>query len=281
MEFREDVRPSPIEGTWYNANWVRLASEIDAYLQSAKISPDEYEGKLVGLVAPHAGHRFSGRTAAYAYRLAQNYPRKLAVIFSPFHHYTTAELITTAHRAYETPLGEVAVDTAALSTLDEKLKASGLRLVQVAEDDEHAIEIQLPFLQYIWKFSFKLIPLMVRSYNPSVLKQLATALYETIKERDFLLIASTDLSHFYPLDYAETLDAEMLKHIKDIDPEGVLKAEAEGSGSACGAGGVAAMLWTAKMAGANKAYILNYSTSADTTQDRASVVGYGAAAIFS
>ena len=121
---------------------------------------------------------------------------------------------------------------------------------------------------------------MVRSRNPGRLRKFAKALHEVIDGQDYLLVASTDLSHFYPQDYAEVLDAEMLKRIKDMDPEAVLSAEDEGSGSACGAGGVAAMLWAAKLAGADSAYILNYSTSADDTGDFSSVVGYGAAAVF-
>lgn len=280
MQFRNDARPSPIAGTWYTGDPVKLSAEIDGYLESAKVSADEYEGKLLGLAAPHAGHRYSGRTAGYAYKLTQGSPRELAVILSPFHQYNTAEFLTSAHRGYQTPLGEVPVDQDLLMLLDEKMREAGLSLAQVAEDEEHSIEIQLPFLQRAWKEEFSLLPVMVRTNDPQKLRKFAQALHETLDGRDFLLIASTDLSHFYPQDYAEVLDAEMLKRIKEMDPQGVLDAEREGSGSACGAGGVAAMLWTAQLMDAERAYILNYSTSADATGDRSSVVGYGAAALF-
>ena len=280
MEFRQDARPSPIAGAWYTGDPKKLAAEIDQYIAGAKVSCDEYPGELVGLVAPHAGHRYSGRTAGYAYKLAREFPRALAVILSPLHQYSGADFITSAHRAYQTPLGEVMVDQDAANRLDEKMRAAGLALVQIAGDEEHSIEIQLPFLQRAWPGGFSLLPVMVRSHDPAKLRKFAQALHETISGRDCLLIASTDLSHFYPQDYAEVLDAEMLKRIKAMDARAVLSAEREGSGSACGAGGVAAMLWTAKLVGADDAYILNYSSSADATGDRSSVVGYGAAAVF-
>lgn len=280
MKFRNDIRPSPIAGTWYTGDPKKLAAEIDQFIESAKVSADEYEGELIGLVSPHAGHRYAGRTASYAYRLVQGCPRGLAVILSPFHPYSTAEFLTTAHRAYQTPLGEVPVEKELLSLLDIKTAEAGLSLAQIAEDEEHSIEIQLPFLQRAWQEEFSLLPVMVRTHDPKKLRKFAQALHEVLDGHDYLLIASTDLSHFYPQDYAEVLDAEMLKRIKEMDAQGVLDAESEGSGSACGAGGVAAMLWTAQLAGANRAYILNYSSSADATGDRSSVVGYGAAAVF-
>lgn len=280
MEFRNEARPSPIAGTWYTSDPRKLAAQMDAFMESAKLSADEYPGKALGIVCPHAGHIYSGRTAGYAYRLVRGHPRALAVILSPFHHYISGDLLTTAHQSYRTPLGEVPVATGLLTALDEKLRAAGMGLDQVAADEEHSVEIQLPFLQRAWGNEFRLLPVMVRTHDPRKLQAFAGALHETIREEDFLLIASTDLSHFYPLDYAEALDAEMLRRVRDFDPQAVLNAEAEGSGSACGAGAVAAMLWTARLAGADKAAILNYSTSADSTGDRSSVVGYGAAAVF-
>lgn len=279
MEFRNGTRPSPIAGTWYTSDPVTLSGQIDAFLDNAKISDGEFSGHLVGIVSPHAGHRYSGRTAGYAYRLVQDQPRKMAVILSPFHQYNSGDFLTTFHTAYETPLGKVNIEVKCLLDLDEKLRQQGSSLSQVANDEEHALEIQLPFLQRAWKQEFILLPVMIRTHDKGQIHAFSNALYEVIKDEDFLLVASTDLSHFYPLDHAEVLDAEMLKRIKAFDPEAVLNAEAEGSASACGASSVAAMLWTARLAGGDSVHILNYSTSADSTGDLSSVVGYGAAAV--
>ena len=279
MEFRSDARPSPIAGTWYLGDPVKLARQIDSFLDAARLSDDDLTGSIIGLLAPHAGHRFSGRTAAYSYKAIQGKPRKLAVILSPFHPYFPGELITTAHSAYQTPLGNIPIAKEELQTLEGLLKKQGLALTQIPGDEEHSLEIQLPFLQRAWKVDFELLPLMVRSQDPQSLNRLAESLYQVINGKDFLLVASSDLSHFYPLEIAEAMDTEMLRRVKSFDPLSILSAEADGSASACGAGAVATMLWASRLAGADKVQILNYSTSADATGDPSSVVGYGSAAV--
>jgi MEMO1 family protein len=281
MEFQSDIRPSPIAGTWYPGDPLKLTKQIDSFFDAVKLSDNDLSGQVIGLLAPHAGHRYSGLTAAYAYKTVQNKPRKLVVILSPFHSYFQGYFLTTAHSAYQTPLGNIHVAQDELLILDSLLKKQNLALIQSSRDEEHSIEIQLPFLQRSWKTDFDLLPLMVRSQNPQMLTCLADSLFQVIKNIDFLLVASSDLSHFYPLEVAETLDSEMLRRVKSLDPFGVLSAEADGSAAACGAGAVAAMLLTSRLAGANRVQILNYSTSADSTGDSSSVVGYGSAAVLS
>jgi AmmeMemoRadiSam system protein B len=280
MEFRSDARPSPIAGTWYLGDPIKLARQIDSFIDAAKLTENDFNGKVVGLLAPHAGHRYSGRTAAYAYKTVRGKPRDLVVILSPFHPFFSGEFLTTSHSAYQTPLGDLPVAKKELQSLDDLLNKRGLKITQISNDEEHSLEIQLPFLQRAWESNFELLPLMVRSQNPKNLNFFADALYEVVKGRDFLLIASSDLSHFYPLQTAEALDAEMLNRVKSFDPLSVLSAESEGSAFACGSSAIAAMLWTSKLAGADKVEILNYSTSADATGDPSSVVGYGTAVIY-
>ena len=279
MDFRSDARPSPIAGTWYLGDPVKLANQIDGFLDSVKLSEDELSGKVIGLLAPHAGHRYSGRTAAYAFKTIRERPRKLVIILSPYHSFSQKEFLTTSHSAYQTPLGKIAVAETELLALEMLLKDKGLTLSQVSNDEEHSLEIQLPFLQRAWKTDFSLMPLMVRSHDPKSLNLFAEALFQVIADKDFLLVASSDLSHFYPLETAEMLDGEMLRRINSFDPKSVLSAEADGRAFACGIGAVAATLWASKLAGADKVQILNYSTSAEATGDPSSVVGYGSAAI--
>jgi AmmeMemoRadiSam system protein B len=279
MEFKSASRPSPIAGTWYTGEPTALSNQIDYFINDAKVTEEDIRGKVIGLTAPHAGHRFSGKTAGYAYKTIKGEKRDLVVILSPFHQYFPGDLITTGYQAYSTPLGEISVDTDALVELENALKRSNIPIHQVSNDQEHSLEIQLPFLQRALKADFKLLPLMIRSSDTHLLEKTAGALFNVVKDQSFLIIASTDLSHFYPLDIAEVMDAEMLKQIKEINPGGVLSAEKEGRASACGASAVAVMLWLTKKAGAKKAYILNYSTSADSTGDKTSVVGYGSAAV--
>jgi AmmeMemoRadiSam system protein B len=194
-------------------------------------------------------------------------------------------LMTSAHSAYSTPLGEVEVASRQVSAVNRLLALSkGSKIEPIAYDREHSLEIQLPFLQTALVKPFQLLPIMVRTNDPVILKDTAEALAEVVENeisqsKKVLLIASTDLSHFYSEVEAKRYDDYMLAKMASFTPEGVLEAELSRKGFACGAGAVALVLWTTQFLGANKVTILNYSTSARASGDRSSVVGYGAAAI--
>jgi AmmeMemoRadiSam system protein B len=273
-----EIRPSPIAGTWYSANSGVLAGQIDTFLSQAK--PPKIPGKVFGLLAPHAGHRYSGTTAGVAYRAVQGKPYELVIILSPSHAYYPAELLSSAHRYYSTPLGKIPIHQEALALLQRGLKNAGGDIDLVAEDEEHSIEIQLPFLQRALKGEFSILPIMLRSQSAETVHQLAQALSPIIKKYKSLVISSSDLSHFYPLDIANSLDSEMLKMVEDCSPEGVLAAEKNGSGFACGAGAIAVALTLAREAGATCVKVVHHSTSAEVTGDTSSVVGYGAVVIY-
>ena len=120
---------------------------------------------------------------------------------------------------------------------------------------------------------------MVRDQSAKVARALGNALAEVLNERKCILVASTDLSHFYPQSVAEKLDAEVLRRVEAFDPEGVLRVEEQGKGFACGRGALAAVLWAAKAMRADTVKILNYATSGDITNDFTQVVGYASAVI--
>lgn len=251
---------------------------MDGFLEGAQ--PPALEGEVVALISPHAGPIYSGRTAGYAFRCVRGHSYPRVAVLAPMHAYTPAQWITSAHKGYQTPLGPVWTDQAALAALEGAMQAQGLEpLSFVSRDGEHALEIELPFLQRALAGEFQLLPVMVRTHDPHDLRRFGEALAQTLHQFPALLVASTDLSHFYPRDLADRLDGNMLKRIEEFSPEGVLRAEEEGTGLACGVGAVAAVLWTAQALGANAVQILHHSTSADQTGDIRSVVGYGAAAV--
>jgi hypothetical protein len=273
-----ELRPSPIAGTWYEGRPKQLAAEIDGYLDKAVLP--ELEGQVIGVIAPHAGHRYSGGVAGHAFAAVRGRSFDLAAVIAPMHHPYAAPLLTTAHAAYATPLGPVPVDMDAVRALDGAVKARlGSGLAAVSNDPEHSLEIELPFLQRALNGEFKLLPVMVRAQDPGLSQVLGEALAETLRDRNALLVASTDLSHFYPQSTANALDEEMLRRIESFSPNQVFAAEEEGKGFACGHAAVAAVLWAALALGADRVKRLNYATSGDVTGDHASVVGYGAAAI--
>jgi AmmeMemoRadiSam system protein B len=272
-----EIRPSPIAGTWYTCDAERLRRQIQSYLDAARLP--ELPGEVVALIAPHAGHRYSGKTAGYAFSAVRGHRPPLVAVVSPMHQPYPGSVLTTAHRAYATPLGKLWVDEDALAALDEEMALCGLDLTRLSNDREHSLEIELPFLQVALAGEFKILPLMVRSQSPLAVLNLGKALGKVLKGRGALLVASTDLSHFYPEEQARQLDMEMLRRIRGFSPDDLFTAERTGKGFACGVAAVAAVLWASRELGADCVEILHHSTSAEETGDHASVVGYGAAAV--
>ncbi|MBN2499478.1 MAG: AmmeMemoRadiSam system protein B [Anaerolineales bacterium] len=273
-----ELRPSPLAGTWYSGNPERLQADVDAFLAQAEL-PD-LDGEVVGVMAPHAGYRYSGYTTGYAFKAVMGLQPDLVAVISPLHAYRPEPFLTTAHAGYQTPLGPVWVDQGAVQKLNAYLEAHiGVGLTFIEQDNEHSLEIELPFLQQALASDFKLLPVMVRAQSPELGQMLGNGLAEVLKSKQSLLVASTDLSHFYPEQVADQLDQTMLERVADFDPEGMFSTQDAGEGFACGLGAVAAVLWAARDLGANDVQILHHSTSGDATGDHQSVVGYGAAAI--
>jgi MEMO1 family protein len=276
METGQSVRPSPIAGQWYTSDPRRLAAQVDQYIQSAQLP--EITGAIVAVMAPHAGHRYSGPVAGYAFAALRGLKPEVVAVVSPMHYPYPDPLLTTAHQAYATPLGEIPVDLTTLNALDQELKKElGFGLTRIANDPEHSLEIELPFLQRTLEVPFKLLPVMVRDQSDFVMQRLGRALASTLTDRSALLVASTDLSHFYPQSTAHKLDGEMLRQVEAFDPAGVIHVEETGMGFACGRGALASVMWAAKWLGANHAQVLKYATSGDVIGDFTQVVGYGAA----
>jgi hypothetical protein len=272
------VRPSPIAGSWYPGDKITLKKTIQGYIEQA--SPSNVEGSLHGLIVPHAGYFYSGATAGYAYRCVQGLSFDVCVVLSPLHAYHHAEFLTSSHSAYSTPLGEIPIAADLVEEIDHDLQAStGLPLQRIGNDAEHSLEIQLPFLQVALIDSFQLVPIMVRTLNASSLQAAAHSIHKALAGKNALIVASTDLSHFYPQATALKLDRVMTGRITAFDPAGVLEAEAHQEGFACGAGAVALALWTTRLLGATHVTLLHHSTSADASGDTSRVVGYAAAAI--
>jgi AmmeMemoRadiSam system protein B len=275
MKEISDIRPSPIAGQWYPADPQRLAAQVDKYLDEAHLP--ELPGEVIGVMAPHAGHVYSGPVAGYAFAAMRGSTPDVVVVVSPMHYPYFESMITTAHQAYATPLGTIPD-----RYLTEDL---GFGLTPVARDMEHSLEIELPFLQRALAKSFTLLPIMMREQNITSAKSLGRALARLISvdlvktSQSAVLVASTDLSHFYSQDEARSLDTEILRQVEAFDPAGVIRVEDQGKGFACGRGALAAILWAAKDLGADRVQILRYATSGDVTGDFDRVVGYGAAVI--
>jgi len=273
----KDPRPSPIAGTWYPRDIDTLTQSIDEQLEAAEVKLPP--GEVIGIVAPHAGHRYSGFVAAHAFRCLQGLAPDLVIMLSPLHEAYLGELFTSAHDAYSTPLGNIPIYVEGIDQLRDVLRGQ-VNIKRIRNDQEHAIEIELPFLQRVLRKPFLLLPIMLREQSQEVAQTLGIALAEMLKGQKAVLVASSDLSHFHPAELAKQLDQQMLSQIEAFDPAGVLKADQRGHGYACGRGAIAAALWAAQGLGANQVNVLAYAHSGTVTGDHQSVVGYGAAVIF-
>jgi AmmeMemoRadiSam system protein B len=274
-----DLRPSPIAGTWYPGNADVLTRSVDSQLEASKVALPP--GEVIAIVAPHAGHRYSGQVAAHAFRcLAGMHPDVVAVV-SPLHQPYPGQILTSAHEAYATPLGPVPIDRELVDRLARELgQRGGYRLTSVTHDQEHSLEIELPFLQRTLGSTFRLLPVMLRDQSKSVAQALGRSLAAVLRDCSAVLVASSDLSHFYPDAVARHLDSELLARVEALSPERVLEAEEEGVGFACGRGAIASVLWAAQELGADRAQVLAYANSGDVTGDTDSVVGYGAVVVY-
>ena len=223
-------------------------------------------------IVPHASFQYSGRVAGETFsRLA--IPRR-CVILGPNHTGTGASWSLMAAGAYETPLGHVPIDEPLARSL---LEACPLVTVDhVAHVGEHAIEVPLPFLQWLGPAGLSIVPLVVGSEDEEECEQVARALAQVIRRTQdpVLLIASSDLTHYEPHETATRKDAQLIAAIQTLDPRRVLEQAGQSRVSLCGPGPVACVVGAARHLGATQAQLIQYATSAAAGGDPQSVVGY-------
>ncbi len=282
-----DVRPSPIAGMWYPGTESHLRAELASYFAAYPpqdlAEADVEDDGLIALVVPHAGYRYSGATAAAAFQALRGKNYQKVIIVSPSHRAYTNPLIISGHDVYETPLGLVPVDHQSLNRLSILLQEDKLSLQTVRFDQEHALEIELPFLQYTLKGDFQILPVMMLDQREKTARALAKALFALIQgfelSEKVLLLASTDLSHFHHQRVASELDGAFIKALQSGDARQLYLASESGKTEACGLGPTATILELSKMLGANTVIITDYRDSSYASGDKSSVVGYVSAII--
>jgi AmmeMemoRadiSam system protein B len=233
---------------------------------------------VVGLVCPHAGYMYSGPVAAHGYhRLAEDGKPDTIVILGPNHTGSGSALAVMREGVWSTPLGEVEIDTA---TADAIARASNIIDVDdSAHSSEHSIEVQLPFLQFLYGSSFKFVPICFLMQDLESSREVGLAVAKAIASKNAAVIASTDMTHYEPQRSAEKKDKAAIETVLKMD-EAKLYSTVEGfSISMCGFAPTMALIVAAKALGAKKAELLCYKTSGDVTQDYSAVVGYASIAL--
>ena len=270
-----DIRNPILAGTWYPGDSNSLQKSIRNFLES--VSPTEPNGNIIAIIVPHAGHLYSGRVAAHAYKLIKNKIFDRVIMIGPSHRFAFRGVSVNLQSGYRIPLGTVPVD----KVLAEKIihTSPQIRWVPQAHAQEHSLEIQIPFLQTVLK-NFKIIPIVMGQQDLQTSAALAASLTKIISPSEkTLLLASTDLSHYHDYNKALKLDSTFISYIKSNDPIGLAKAINAGKCEACGFGPVMTVMMTAQKLKAERTVILNYANSGDVTGDHSSVVGYASAVL--
>lgn len=277
------IRPSAIAGQWYPGNATVLRRTVEEYF--AAVPPAQLPGPLLALISPHAGYAYSGPTAAHAFAQARGAAFRRVILLGPLHRpiwgSRLGAFMVPQEAAYRTPLGDIALDRPFIATLGQRVP-----LTPVQHDAEHALEIELPFLQVALS-AFTLVPIMLGEHigDPGAQGRVA-ALADALAglcDDETLLVASTDLSHLD--NYADVVhtDRRLAELLTAFDVPGLTAALATEQVQACGATGLVAVLQTAQKRGARGVQILAQTTSGDVTGNTRPgtyTVGYLAAAVY-
>lgn len=277
------VRPSAIAGTWYPGNAALLRRTVEEYL--AAVKPVALPGPVLALISPHAGYAYSGPTAAHAFAQVRGAAFRRVILLGPLHRpiwgSRLGPFMIPQEAAYRTPLGDVPVDRPFVDELGKRVE-----LTPVRHDEEHSLEIELPFLQ-VALGEFSLVPIMLGEHigewgAVARLEQLATAL-AALSDDTTLIVASTDLSHLDDYEEVVRTDRRLVQLINAFAVDELQEALRTEQVQACGATGLVVALKAAQKRGATGARVLAYTSSGDVTgrkQPGIYTVGYLAAAVY-
>ena len=269
----QDIKNVDLAGTWYSSNPDKLRKQLDDYFIEA--NPTEIKGEIIGIISPHAGMIYSGEVAAYGFKAVKNKKINLVVVIGFSHKKEYDGIAVFDEKGVKTPLGILLTDkelTNKILSMNEKFFSDSSVF-----DKENSVELILPFIQYAMKDP-KVILLAIGNQSFENSRILGDALYELLKNRkDYLLVASTDMSHYLSAAEAEQSDKITSDRILKMHPE-ELHSKSYRQNKMCGTGAVVATMIAAKKLGANKSYILDVSNSSKISGDYNRVVGYLSAA---
>ena len=255
------VKKPAVAGSFYPAGKGELSAMVGEYLGEAK----SYSlPKVRGLVSPHAGYVYSGPTAAFGFRQLANQSYKTVIVLGPSHYVRFNGFSIPNASWFETPLGRLAISPKVLDLVKEKGFVNDARI----HEQEHSVEVQVPFLQTVLK-DFQLIPIVVGGMNP---EELASILEKYVDD-DTLVVASSDLSHYYTYEQARQLDSNCVNAIPSFNYSLMQKCEA------CGEIPVLALMHLSERQ-KWRGQLLDYRNSGDTAGDKSRVVGYGSIAYY-
>ena len=259
------VRTCSVAGQFYPAEPSHLEQLLEGFFRKTADGRDAR-----GIVSPHAGYIYSGRTAARAFSAINPSFDGTFVVLGPSHR---GFLTCASAVPWETPLGILETDTEFVNRLE-------VAVDELSHRDEHSLEVQMPFIKYRFPRS-RVVPVMMGPQDPASAAHLAERILEAVHRtgRDVRIVASSDFSHYVPEAEARRDDLAAIEPLATLDTDGFYRKVRDLGVSACGYGPIAAMVLAARGLGARKGELLQYTTSGDVTGDRGQVVGYAAIAV--
>jgi AmmeMemoRadiSam system protein B/AmmeMemoRadiSam system protein A len=271
----QGIRKPVCAGSWYDSRKEALSRQLDLYLEQAKGQSVSHEG-IVALISPHAGYVYSGLVAAHAYRLVQGQNYDTVVIVGISHRYAFRGCSIYPSGGYETPLGVAEIDEELAS---EIAKSTGFKYHARAHSEEHSVEMQVPLIQKTLPHA-KIVPIVMGSPSKKTIAALAQAFADSLGKKKVLIVASTDLSHFFPKKKANRVDSETIALIQDLDTDEIIRKMGRNENIMCGGGPVSSVLLFAKKLGNARVELLKYMDSSHAGGPESRVVGYAAAAVY-
>jgi hypothetical protein len=239
------------------------------------VNLDIHPRNIVGLICPHAGYMYSGPVAASAfYELALDGKPDTVVLMGPNHTGYGSALSLMREGVWRTPLGDIEINTEMANKITHETTV--IDVDELAHRYEHSIEVQLPFLQFLYGNTFKIVPIcfLMQDYDSAV--EVGRALAEALDGTNTVVIASSDMTHYEPAKTAAAKDQAALKAVTNMDARRFYETVETRNITACGYAPITALITYAKGVNAKEAELLSYHNSGDVTGDYSSVVGYAA-----
>lgn len=264
------LRHPAVAGRFYPRNPDELRADVETYL-SQRPASEQSPVRALGCIAPHAGYMYSGHVAGAVFAYVE-VPRRCFVL-CPNHTGMGSALAMYSEGVWETPLGDVPVDTELAIALKERF--GPLQEDYAAHKAEHAAEVELPFLQ-VRQPELSFVPIALGTGQFEILEQLGKALAEVIaaQKDPVLIVASSDMNHYQSDAITRVKDHHAIERILCLDARGLYDVVTQQDVSMCGFGPAVAMLTAARQLGAKSAELVKYATSGDVSGDRHKVVGY-------
>ncbi|MEE9441919.1 MAG: AmmeMemoRadiSam system protein B [candidate division Zixibacteria bacterium] len=278
MKEQFEVRRPMVAGMFYPSNPVELSKQLAGFF--SKAPKKQFGEHIKAVIAPHAGYMYSGQLAADAYKQIEGEEYDVVVVVAPHHGFFKGVSVYSGG-AYQTPLGVIEIDSELSSEISERhpdVYASTVGHVGSGGQGEHSLEVQLPFLQTVLG-KFKLVAMVMGDQEESTIRATTEVLSASLKDKNALMVASTDMSHFYPVKEANRLDKNFEEALKSFDTNKIIRTVTSGKAEACGYGPVAAVVEAQRRIGGKSVEIISYGTSGEMSGDFSEVVGYLSAVI--